>query len=338
MRRLVLIASVVGIAAACSSFGENDGNVTPTPDVDGGDGGSADGAADGSTVPFTGPATEIAKSAAPISIATDGDTVYWTDRVDGVVRAAPKAGGATRTVSGGGEVPDYLVADGDNLYWLQTRPGCPSHEHLLVHAKAQTGNATALWGNDAQCYSTYRMATGKGALFFYVQRDNVIVEVSKSTGNRTDRAGNENIISGMAGDGLAVYWTGQNSIRKYEQGGGGATPFVENLESPPTEIAIDNTNVFWTDQKGNLFRVDRNNGKAIPQPLTSGLGAQRIALDAQNVYWTDKTASAVKSVPKQGGTVRTLATDQSGPFALAVDDSGIFWSNLGDGTIHAIKR
>jgi hypothetical protein len=317
-------------SAACGAFSsssDSNGGGSPDGGVDGGEGGAS----------ISGPATQVSKSPAPVSITTDADSVYWTDRVDGVVRAAPKSGGDSRQVSTSGDLPDYLALDGDTLYWLQTRVGCPGHPHLLSHPKAQTGDPGVIWPNDSNCYTTYRMATVPG-LFFYVQQDNMIVEVSKNDGNRNTLANNEAIINGIAGDGNGVFWGAQNSIRTVTQPGTGAAPFVEGLEGTPMELAVDATSIFFIDDKGNVQRVDRSPPKSLPQKLVSGTGAQRIALDGDNVYWTDKNASAVKTVPKKGGDARVIADNQNGPFAIAVDATGVYWSTLGDGKIMSVKR
>ena len=61
-------------------------------------------------------------------------------------------------------------------------------------------------------------------------------------------------------------------------------------------------------------------------------GPQHIAVDATNVYWTnigsvDDTGS-VMAVAKEGGTPMALATAQRGPFGIAVDATNVYWTDV----------
>ena len=61
-----------------------------------------------------------------------------------------------------------------------------------------------------------------------------------------------------------------------------------------------------------------------------------IALDATNVYWTDYRPHFVKKVPKKGGDVVVLASDDNADGAnnLVTDDKNVYWTSLvGGGTI-----
>jgi hypothetical protein len=319
----LVVMLMLAPASACNAFGSSD-----KP--------AADGIISGTPTTLSSAATQ------PSSITTDAMNVYWGDKGANTVMTVPKtAGGMARTLAMNTEQPDNLASIDDNVYWLETRSGCPGHNHLLVQAKDSTGAPQAIWGNDTNCYTTWRMATGPG--LFYVQQDSTIVQVSIMTHARTALAMNENIVSGIAGDGTAVYWTGMNVIKMVPQPSGGVSTFVGNLKDP-TELAVDADAVYWVDRgDGAIRKLERAKANTVPTDLatgfmTSGTAAFRLALDNDTVYWTSRDEGTVKAVPKAGGQVRTLAMGEAGPFAIAVDNDGLYWGNLGDHTIRLIHR
>jgi hypothetical protein len=328
VKRSVEIVSVVGALIAAVAFG-------PACNAFGGsDNSSSDKSG--------GPATTLsAEATQPSSITTDATNVYWADKGAGTIMTVAKSGGTARTVAKGTDQPDDLYAIDDKVYWLEVRGGCPSHNHLLAQAKDSTGAPTALWANDNNCYGTYRMAAAPG--LFFVQQDNAIVQVALMTGMHSGLAANENIISGIAGDGIGVYWTAMGAIKFVPLPPGMPTStFVGNLKNP-TEIAIDSNAVYWVDQgDGAIRKLERGKPNTVPTDLVTGLStsataAFKLALDTDTVYWTTRDEGTVKSVPKMGGTPKTIAMNEAGPFAIAVDADGLYWGNLGDHTIRSIK-
>jgi hypothetical protein len=56
-------------------------------------------------------------------------------------------------------------------------------------------------------------------------------------------------------------------------------------------------------------------------------GGSSIALDATNVYWTDATAGTVMKAPLAGGTPAMISTGQSRPSGLVVDTTNAYWTS-----------
>jgi hypothetical protein len=54
-------------------------------------------------------------------------------------------------------------------------------------------------------------------------------------------------------------------------------------------------------------------------------GGSSIALDATNVYWTDANAGTVMKAPLAGGTPAMISTGQSQPDGLVVDTTNAYW-------------
>lgn len=100
----------------------------------------------------------------------------------------------------------------------------------------------------------------------------------------------------------------------------------------PFAIAVDATDVYWTDASGTVMRVPISGGS--PATLASGLGdvPYAIALDESSVYWTITgdampNAGSVMMLPKRGGTPITLASGINVPAAIAVDATGVYWDD-----------
>lgn len=73
--------------------------------------------------------------------------------------------------------------------------------------------------------------------------------------------------------------------------------------------------------------------------LASGSSPWGVAVDASNVYWTDRAAGTVSQVPTGGGTPVVLATGQPSPQGVAVDTASVYWVNNGTtaGTVMKAK-
>jgi hypothetical protein len=63
------------------------------------------------------------------------------------------------------------------------------------------------------------------------------------------------------------------------------------------------------------------------------LAPQGIAVDRTNVYWTDLNGNTVMSVPIGGGPTTTLASGQEGPFDLALNSTNLYWTTLFGGEV-----
>ncbi len=111
-----------------------------------------------------------------------------------------------------------------------------------------------------------------------------------------------------------VHW---NEIRKADPAALAPPTKLSNVESFPSALAIDATDVYWMDM------------------CASGLGS--IAVDATHVYFIDPKGNTVRKVPKAGGAAVTIATAND-PRGLIIDANYVYWSNGGDGTIMRVAK
>jgi hypothetical protein len=113
----------------------------------------------------------------------------------------------------------------------------------------------------------------------------------------------------------------------------GTTPvMIASGQSRPNAIAIDETDVYWTNRDGGTVMKAPKCGGPVTELASAQDTPTALALDATNVYWTteggfSEATGAVQWTPKSMTSVTPLASDQFAPQALAADGVDAFWIN-----------
>jgi hypothetical protein len=107
----------------------------------------------------------------------------------------------------------------------------------------------------------------------------------------------------------------------------------------PVSLAVDGTNVYWTESNGGVFKVSRDADlgpvTTLKTPDDAGSSAGRIATDGTNVYWVDTAHQAIQYVSVLGGTPAPLVSP-SNPGGVATDGAYVYWSDLSDRAVYRV--
>ncbi len=126
-------------------------------------------------------------------------------------------------------------------------------------------------------------------------------------------------------------------------GDGECMPFVlASGQAVPTNLALDDTHLYWTNQvsNGTVMRVLRHGGT--PQLVaTSENPPGGLAVDATSVYWSEfANGGSVWRLDRSdvGDTSKAieLASGQGSSFALTVDGTRVFW--VTPGTVRTVLK
>ena len=155
---------------------------------------------------------------------------------------------------------------------------------------------------------------------------------------------------GISVDQTGVYWTDaanafttntdppSGAVFMSPPGGGEPKALAMGLKLP-TEIAADETNLYWVDRIDKALMVMPKSGGA-PMMLASTVGElikTGLALDAANVYWVG--SSGVMRVAKGGGTPEELfATTKLLEGDIAADADNLYWTDTHEGTVMAMPK
>ncbi|MCA0447999.1 MAG: N-acetylmuramoyl-L-alanine amidase [Bacteroidetes bacterium] len=221
----------------------------------------------------------------PLNLTVDAAFVYWVenDVSSGAVKKVSINGGNVTTLANDLIEPTAIVVDDSFIYWIERNNGSNgSLKKVAINGGSITTLATGL--NNAQNQMT------QDASYIYF------------------------------GDGLTG---GGGAIRKVPKGGGSVITLVSTgIINLRTAIAVDPSNVYFTDDQNNIKMVPVNGGSV----TTIGSGNPvAMILYANDLYWVEYANGTVKKMSKNGGSITTLASGSNSPGGITTDGSSVYW-------------
>jgi hypothetical protein len=130
----------------------------------------------------------------------------------------------------------------------------------------------------------------------------------------------------IAVDATNVYWTDFEGVWSVPLGGG-VPPLVRGSSTGRgIGLAVNATDIYWNDEAGNVMRVALLGGTPTTVARQAGvLGV--MALDANNIYWAvDEPTGALMKLAIGGGTPIAIASNREHPNSLALGATEVYWT------------
>jgi hypothetical protein len=242
----------------------------------------------------------------------------------------------------GQDFPTGVAVYGNTVYWSTSTGG------TVVRAPT---NAGAVVGMD----TTVTLASGEGSpfavevsdagVFWTDNSSGQVMQVGLDGGTRSTLVTAQTHASGLAVAGSDLYWasTGIGTITAYTPPAAVST--LATGETGAIGVAINETNVFFTDgyNLGHSVRTKSRMvlGGGIEVTISSGASdggtaanPSGIAVDSGHVYWGDfsrNTVTAAKVTTPY--TIDWTVTGQSSPVGIATDGVHVYWANNGNGSV-----
>jgi len=156
-------------------------------------------------------------------------------------------------------------------------------------------------------------------------------------------APSESTPTGIAIDSSHVYWAnysgGGGTIRSCPIGGGDGGS-VKTIASQsviaPVDVAVEGTNVYFTDQSADKVQVCPSTGCASTPPViaSSQGGANGIAADTATLYWAATINNTISDIalPGDAGTPKVIQTN-AGAAWIAVNSGYVYWATYNSGAV-----
>lgn len=253
------------------------------------------------SVPIGGGATNtlisgVQSNLAPIAV--DEANVYVADRW--TVKKVPIGGGQIEQLAIAGSYIRSIVTDGTSVYWSEDPTSNVAKVPVIGGAPASLGGGSGPAGPV--------VVVGKSV--YWMDSFATIKQVSTNGGMVTLIATGLPFLSDLTVDNTFAYVSEHDSgeIDRIPLGGGSLVglayaghPFLR------TNLALDDSHLYWIDQAGDIGKVPKAGGTqeflgfALPSDL-----ANSVAVGNGAIFWTDASAGTINSAPASLTTPTTI--------------------------------
>ena len=113
-------------------------------------------------------------------------------------------------------------------------------------------------------------------------------------------------------------------------------------ESGPESLAVDATNVYWTNySSGEIRKVPKGGGQAVTVYSATNTYPWGIAVDGRALYWTTPNfftgggSATVMALPFGQDVPTVLSSNPNGPQSIVVSPTDVYWTEGGPDAVRA---
>ncbi len=299
--------------------------------------------------------------ARPRAIAVDSSGIYVVtgDGFGGASSAVQRIafdGGALTVLGSADAGSDQLAIDSTSAYWVTA--GGTSGDGNLLRVPLQGGPTTSL----AATTNGYAVAVYGSNVFFtdYFPTPGSLLTVGLDGGALVQTQTSQLLIvnDAVAANAAGEFWLAANNdgtgpldvgqVWMAPPGGGGQGKLLADGQTAPLQIAVDDQNVYWTNQgdgisiRGSVVKVPIQGGTPVTLATMCDITSQpwAIAVADGQVYFTvqqDTTPWNIESVPVAGGPANLMSVSVA-PMSLAVDAHNLYFADSSLGAVGFIPR
>jgi virginiamycin B lyase len=139
----------------------------------------------------------------------------------------------------------------------------------------------------------------------------------------------------VVSDGTNAYFTnfyGGGSVQSVPRAFGDVATLAPN-RSGPWGVAVDSSNVYWTEDgggNGSVNMTTKTPGGTVATIASGQAGPRGIVLGGGDVYWTNTSGGEVYgAAPTANAALISVAQSQPSPFGITFLNGSVFWANQG---------
>lgn len=283
-------------------------------------------------------------------IATNGTTVYWSDRT--TVNSIPVGGGARTILASSQNEANSIVLQGNSLFWVEGVCCATGQVGRIKRVPLAGGQVSVVIGdilapNGRLAASSATLYWIEGGALLASEGIGRIRKAPIQGGSPTTMASGilstSNLPSVISGQ--YIYFGDKAAIKKLSLDGG----FPEILYSIAinqndvgfiSDIATDDAFLYWTESNYSAVRRMPISG-GIVTTLSSSFTSrvQQIALANGFVYWAEELPSgdSIIKMPVAGGPPNTIASNIQGLTGLEVDSNSAYFAEYETGDIRKVS-